>query len=270
MGNLANVYVQYVKNYYRSKSFYLMLTLILVISVLMTYFSLKYVNDLPAFLGKNVPFHVKKVLFYFLWAFVLINIPVFSSVFFGSPAISSEIENRTAYYIFPLPINRYKLYIGKYLSAFTVTFIIVLIYSAFEVIILHYLFGSIPISFLYSIGLLAIFIFTILSITFMISSIFNKNTYAYITVFIIYYIVFEAGSLIINLLYKITPIYLLNEAADIVEKVYLNINTSSFVSTPSLAPADNSEIYTSILIMIIYMIISFVAGIIIFERKEVS
>lgn len=272
MSKLSTIYLQYIKNYYRSKSFYLMLFLIIVISVMMTYFSLKYVNDLPRFLGSaSLPPALKETLFYFLWTFVLANIPVFASVFFGSPALSSEIENKTAYYIFPLPINRYKLYIGKYLAAVTVTLIIIAIYTVFELGTLGFLFKNMPsIDFYYSLGLLVLFILSIMSITFMISAIFNKNTYAYISVFIIYYIVFEAGSLIIELLYKVTPTYLLNEAATIIDRVYMNINTTDFLAKPSISPAPFSDIVLAMLVMIIYLVISFIIGMFLFERKEVS
>lgn len=272
MSKLSTIYFQYVKNYYRSRSFYLMLFLIAVISVMMTYFSLRYVNDLPRFLGSTeLPPALKETLFYFLWAFVLAEIPVFASVFFGSPALSSEIENRTAYYIFPLPINRYKLYIGKYLAAITVTLIIMAIYLIFEIGTLGFLFKNLPpVSFYYSLVLLVLFILSIMSITFMISAIFNKNTYAYISVFVIYYIVFEAGSLIIELLYKVTPTYLLNEAATIIERVYMNINTTDFLAKPSISPAPFSDVVLAALIIIIYLVVSFVIGMLLFERKEVS
>lgn len=239
---------------------------------MMIYFSFKYINNFPKFLGSSsIPITIKEALFYFLWTLILLYVPVFSAVFFGSPAISSEIENKTAYFIFPLPINRYKLYIGKFLAAFTVSFIIMIIYLIVEVGTLSYLFHSLPtIYFYYSLLLLIIFILTMTSVTFMISAIFNKNTYAYITVLLIYYIVFYAGSFIIELLYKIDPIYLLSDAASIIERAYMNINTADFFSTPSISPAPFADIIFSALIMVIYFIASFAIGLILFERKEVS
>ncbi|WP_287950221.1 ABC transporter permease subunit [Acidiplasma sp.] len=198
MSKLLTVYLQYIKNYYRSKSFFLMLFLIIIISAMMVYFSFKYVNDLPKILGSNaLPLGLKIALFYFLWSLILLYIPVFASVFFGSPAISSEIENKTAFYIFPLPINRHKLFVGKFLAAFSVTLVIVLIYIIVEAATLSFIFKKPPeIYFYYSLVLLILFVLSMTSLTFMISAIFNKNTYAYISVLLIYYIVFYAGSLI--------------------------------------------------------------------------
>ena len=273
MSKIATVYLQYIKNYYRSRSFFLMLFLILVIGFMMSYFSFKYINDLPKFLGGNVfTSSIRVELFYYLWTLVLLYVPVFASVFFGSPAISSEIENKTAYFIFPLPINRYKLFFGKYFAAFTVTMFIVGIYLVFEVVTLTYLLGTIPVTyFLDSCLMLILFIFSIMAVTFLISAIFNKNTYAYITVFVIYYIVFEAGSFIIELLYKYTPVYLLNEAGSIIERVYININPgNAFVTKVDINPAPFSDIILSAMIMIIYTVVALVIGMLLFEKKEVS
>jgi len=239
----------------------------------MSYFSFKYINDIPKFLGVvTLSSSIKVDMFYYLWTLVLLYIPVFASVFFGSPAISSEIETKTAYFVFPLPINRYKLFFGKYFAAFTVTMIIVGIYLLFEVVTLSYLLRAIPVYyFLESFMMLVLFILSIMAVTFMISAIFNKNTYAYITVFVIYYIFFEAGSFIIELLYKYMPVYFLNEAASIIERVYININPENiFVTSIDLNPAPFSDIMLAAMIMVIYAVIALVIGMLLFDQKEVS
>ncbi len=44
----------YFRNYYRSKSFYLMLIIAILVSVLLTYFSLKYINKLDLIIPKSL------------------------------------------------------------------------------------------------------------------------------------------------------------------------------------------------------------------------
>ncbi len=266
----------YFRNYYRSKSFYLMLIIAILVSVLLTYFSLKYINRLDLIIPKGLLSTLgnsgKEEIFGYLWAFVLLDLPVFASVFFGSTAISSEIENKTAFHIFLLPIGRVTLLVSKYLAAVAVTFITVLIYVAFQAAVFEYLFpGPLLLPFYQSLGLLLIFVFSITAFTFLISSIFNKNTYAYITVFLIYFLVFNAYEIIVEFLYKTTPYYLLNVAADAMEKVYLNISTNPFsTSSSTFAPATVGTLYTSIGVMVAYAIVSFAAALIIFDRKEVK
>lgn len=270
---LSTVYSHYLTNYYRSRSFYVMLILILLVSALMTYFSLKYSHGLPAFIGgaqlQNLPQPELMKVFGFIWAFVLLDIPVFASVFFGSPSVSSEIENKTAYHIFSLPIGRYTLLFGKYMAAFSVTLIISAIYMGFEAGVFGVIFHSLPtVAYLESFGLLILFILSVTSLTFLISSIFSKNLYAYITVFLIYFLVFNVINIILNLLYSYNAFFLLNNASSIMQRVFVNLSTSTFSSSGSFSPASTQEIFTSSLVMVLYAVIALVAALFIFERRE--
>ncbi|GGM78582.1 hypothetical protein GCM10007108_15950 [Thermogymnomonas acidicola] len=275
MSSLSTVYVHYLRNYYRSRSFYLMLILILMISSLMTYFSFRYYSKVPEFLAS---FHVTSLppvlryrVFAYFWAFVLTTVPVFASVFFGSPAISGEMENRTAYHIFQLPVGRFTLYSGKYLAALTVSVIIALIYIAFQVAVLRVLLGMGPVpQFYISLGMLLLFISTIMSITFMVSTFFSRNMYAYITVLIAYYIVLDALNIILQLLYNIDPYYLLNNVAASVEEAYLDVNITGFGAPGSLSPMPYATVARNAYIMVLYLVVAFVIGALIFERREVK
>ncbi|MCL4350798.1 MAG: ABC transporter permease, partial [Candidatus Thermoplasmatota archaeon] len=267
-------YLYYLKNYYRSRSFYLMFFMAVVVSLLLTYLSFKYLNDLAKF-ATNLSFIIsgptsKERILAYLWSFVLSTFPAFAAVFFGSPSISSEIETKTALHVFTLPIPRIILLIGKFLSSVTVTSAIVLTYTIFEVIVFQYLFNVLIIELLYSFLLTLMFVLAFSSVTFLISSLFNKNTYAYITALITYLLVFNAATIIIELLYSVTPYYLLNNAASITSRVYINIFFGITLSGGNTSPAPFSLIaYTSI-VMFLYFIISFGITAVIFERKEVK
>ena len=265
----------YFRNYYRSRSFYLMLVISLLVSGLMTFFTLKYVNELPLLFPNvnlsNIGYPTKEAIFGYVWSFVLIDLPVFASVFFGSSAISSEIENKTAFHIFTLPISRASLLMSKYLAAVLVTIVTISVYLVIQAVTFMYVF-PIPLIYNYfdALWLLIVFIFAMTAFTFMISSIFNKNTYAYITVFLIYFLIFNAYQVISEFLYRTTPFYLLYQAAGIVEKSYMNIALSPFNFSFSLSPAGTPEIIQSLVIMGIYTVVSLAVALIIFERKEVK
>ncbi len=275
-GKFGIVVSQYFRNYYRSRSFYLMLVISLLISGLMTYFSLKYIGNLHVTFGgfsfSSLSSSLKESAVLYLWAFVLSYLPVFSAVFFGSPAISSEIENKTAYHIFPLPIRRSTLLFGKLTAAVAVSYIIVSIYTIFEIISYVILFGSFPgIVFLYSYLLLLLFIISITAFTFLVSSIFNKNMYAYITVFLLYYLIFNALYIILDFLYNYNAFFLLSEAASIIERVFIDINTTVPGSTSlSLNGAGSGPIGIAAIVMVIYAVISIAGALILFDRKEVK
>lgn len=269
------VYSHYFTNYYRSRSFYLMLILILLISSIMSYLSFRYSNSLPPFLsGVNInslPSGEKLRIFSFLWSFLLVDIPVFAAVFFGSPAISSEIESKTALHIFSLPTGRYTLLSGKYLAALSVTLIVVSIYIAFEAAVLGIIFHSLPSMLFYkSYAMLALFSLSLVSLTFLVSSLFSKNLYAYITVFVLYFLVFNAVNFVLLLLYNYNAFFLLSNAAEIIQKVFVNESFGGISGSGSLSPAGTTEILRSSIVMVIYTVGAYVAALLIFERKEVK
>lgn len=249
-----------------------MLVVTLLVSLLLSYFSLKYIDRISV-IFPGLPAHLsptlKEKLLSYLWALVLLDLPVFASVFFGSPAISGEIENRTAYHIFPLPISRGVLLLSKYVAAVMITLAVLVIYLVFQGGILEYIFHlGLPSGYLLSVGLLVAFTFSIVAFTFLLSSIFNRNTYAYISVFLIYFLVFEAINVISEFIYKTVPFYLLDNAAQIITKVYIDTGSGLFSTSISINPAPASDILSSLSIIAIYGIVSLSAALIIFQRKE--
>jgi ABC-2 type transport system permease protein len=273
-GRLWIVFSQYFKNYYRSRSFYMMLFVSLMVSTIMTYFSLRYGSNIQVrfdgFTFNSLSSQLKENIMLYIWGIILSYLPVFSSVFFGSPAISSEIENGTAYHIFPLPIKRTTLLAGKLISAILVSFIVVSIYSLFELVNLEIMFGNVPwILFLYSYLLLLLFIVSITSFTFLVSAIFNKNLYAYITVFLLYYLIFNAVYIILEFLYNYNAYFLLNQAATIIERVFVNLNFLFPLSNSTINGASVGEMYSAAVVMFLYTVISVAGALVLFDRKEV-
>lgn len=252
-----------------------MLTITLLVSALLSYFSFVYITKLPSLFPSfkgffNTPGFSER-LTGFLWSFVLLDLPVFASVFFGSPAISSEIETRTAFYVFPLPIPRYILLLSKYFAAVSVTIIVIMIYILVQGFVFYSIFHGIIIqAYFISMGLTILFIFSIVALTFLISTIFNKNTYAYISVFLLYFLIFNAYTIISDVLYKVVPYYLLNNSATIIERVYLNLSTEFGNSSASPYGAGTSDIISSSLVMLVYIVVSLAGALILFERKEVK
>jgi len=107
--NFFNIYSHYFRNYYRSKSFYLILIIVALASVLMSYLTFKYSNRVSEMLPSRLISLSKvnsELLMMYLWAYIMSSLPVFASVFFSSPAISSEIEMRTGYFVFSQPVDR--------------------------------------------------------------------------------------------------------------------------------------------------------------------
>ena len=251
-----------------------MLFLDFFILALFTYFSLRYHSKLPAFFSRFVshpsPSLVQSA-FNYIWSIVLELLPVFSAVFFGSPALSSEIESRTAFNVFPLPVSRYTLHLGKFFAALTATALVLLIFGAGQYLNYLYIIHSLEgFSFYLSLGLALVFGLAILSITFLVSAIYNKNLYAYITVFLLYFLVFNAVNLIFEFLYNFTPALLLSNAADIILEVFINIDPFAFSTSFSIAPASSSTVIFDVSVMLLYTFVALALSLLIFDRREIK
>lgn len=257
-----------------------MLFLDLLILGLFTYFSFKYQNRLPAIFsafkgsgpGTTVSASLVRSGFNYIWSFVLQLLPVFAAVFFGSPALSSEIESRTAFNVFPLPVSRFVLHLGKFFAALTVTAVILGIFALgqfIDFLLVYHIFENS--TFYISILLSIVLAFSILSITFLVSSIFNKNLYAYITVFLLYFLIFNAINIVFEFLYGYAPVYLLSNAASIVYRVYINFDPFTFtLGAGSISPAPTSSIILDTSIMFLYALVTLAVSLIIFDRREVK
>lgn len=274
MSKILQVFLYYFRNYYRSRSFHMMLAIVLLISSLLMYFSITYSGSIDRLIKPliaNPPQELIRRLLDYIWNFALEYLPVLAAVFFGSPAISSEIEERTAFHIFPLPIGRYSLFIGKFFAAFAASFVISCVFLLFEWVAYLAIFAMFqPIQFYFSIGILLVFLFAILAITFLSSVIFNRNLYAYITVFVIYFLIFPSTSYVMNIFYGYTPSFLINVAAEILQRIYLNLSILSVFNRASINPAPLNQVYYSLLVMVAYGIMALILSMLIFERKEVK
>ncbi len=272
--NLSKVYFHFLRNYYRSKSFYIIFIITILASIVVSYLTFKYSGKISSLLPSklySLSRENEESLILYIWAYIMSSLPVFSSVFFSSPAISSEMENRTAFYIFTQPVDRTILVLGKYLAAVTASILSLLVYVFAEFYSTYAVFGFIETdSFLISFSMLFLFIFAISSFAFLFSSLFNKNMYAYISTFVTYFIIFYSVNIALSLLYSYNAFFLLNNASTIIERVYININPTLFISSFSLNGAGIHDIILSSTVFVIYTVVSLLLTLFIVENKEVK
>lgn len=110
--------------------------------------------------------------------------------FFGSSAIASEFHDRTYFTLFPNPISRESIWIGKFCAATTITIGMSALYYCIIEAGTYWRYEEIPIQILYSFGASMLSIFMIMSISFLFSSFLKSPTGAMILVFILFVMVF--------------------------------------------------------------------------------
>src|SRR4030043_815935 len=112
-------------DYFRSRRFFILLAITLLISALLTFIVGYYRPE--SFLSSDLSFYGS------WWGNSVTFVIVFSGIFFGGDAISGEFQNKTGYFGIPNPIRRSSIYIGKWLSALIASTIILGVFAAITV-----------------------------------------------------------------------------------------------------------------------------------------
>ena len=166
-------------DYIRSRRFYILLAITLSISALLT-FTVGYYRP-EEFLASDMTFYSG------WWGNTATFVVVLSAVFFGGDAISGEFQNKTGYFGVPNPIRRSSIYIGKWLSAFIASTVILGIFTGITVANGAYYFGSVPIEFVESVLFSWFYLVAVLGFTFLFSSLFKSSSYAILVTAILFH-----------------------------------------------------------------------------------
>ncbi len=248
-------------DYVRSRRFFILLAITLSISALLT-FAVAYYRPVE-FLASNLTFYSG------WWGNTASFVVVLSAVFFGGDAISGEFQNKTGYFGVPNPIRRSSIYIGKWLSAFIASTVILGIFTAITVANGAYYFGSVPIEFVESVLFSWFYLVAVLGFTFLFSSLFKSSSYSILVTAILFLFAFNIIQLVVTLLVHVEPWFLLSYGAGIIGNILTVPYPLHTVSVPGSALTMYSvTIPEGLAIIGVYFIITTVIGLILFERKE--
>ena len=253
-------------DYFRSRRFFILLALTLIISAILTVLVGYY---------RPQSFLLDSLSFYSSWwgnssTFVII----LGGIFFGGDAISSEFQNRTGYFSVPNPIRRSSIYIGKWLSAFTAATIMFLIFVAITIGNGIYYFGfNVPVEFGESLLFAWFYLAAVMGFTFLFSSLFKSSSMSIIVTTILFLFAFSLIQTLVETLVKVEPWFMLTYGAGIITSV-LTVPYPEHIHTQILAEGRftlttyNAYISEGLIIIAVYFIITAALGLFLFERKE--
>lgn len=254
-------------NYFRSRRFYVLMIIGLMISGILTGVVGYY---RPAgFIASALAFYSS------WWGLSVTFILVLSGIFFGGDAISGEFQNKTGYFLVANPLRRSSIYVGKWLAALTASLIIFAIFAAIAIGNGTYYFGAnIP----YQLGLSMLFsilyLVAILGFTFFFSSLFKSSSMSILMTTILFLFVFNIVQTLVTSLAQVEPWFLITYGAQIIGNVLTDPYPSHVTTTSGFGPNSpeftsyNATIPVGIAIMSIYFIVTAVIGLLLFERKE--
>jgi len=260
------------RDYLRSRRFAILLGIMLIISMVLT-----------AVVGYYRPasFVSSGVLSFYSgwWGMSVTFITVLSGLFFGGDAISGEFQNKTGYFTLPNPIRRSSVYIGKWLSAFIASSIVLLIFTAITITNESYYFGlNIPWQFAESVLFAWFYLVAVLGFTFFFSSLFKSTSYSILVTAILFLFAFTLIQTLVSALAQVEPWFILTYGSEIIGNVLLPTYPEHMTTTHGVFGGGNAATRTfttfnvtipeGLAIITIYFVVTAVLGLVLFERKE--
>ncbi|MDA4112060.1 MAG: ABC transporter permease [Thaumarchaeota archaeon] len=257
-------------NYFRSRRFFILLAITLLISGLLT-FAIAYEGDsIAGSPPQALPFYAT------YWGFASNLIVVFCAVFFGGDAISGEFQNKTGYFLVGNPIRRSSIYVGKWIAALTASLIMM---GVFTVICLgngfYWIGTSIPTQFVEAISFTLIYLVAALGFTFFFSSLFKSSSFSILVTVVLLLFGFSLIDTVVTNLIHVEPWFTLSYGSGIISNVF-TIPYPQHITTVSFGGGGRGPTLTEyiptipegLIIMVIYFALTAILGLLLFERKE--
>jgi ABC-2 type transport system permease protein len=258
-------------DYLRSRRFAILLTIMLIISAILTIVVAHYRPAGPL---------TSPLAFYSTWwgSFATFLVAL-SGIFFGGDAIAGEFQNKTGYFTVPNPVRRSSIYIGKWISAFIASSIILVIFAAITIANEAYYFGlNIPWQFGESFLFAWFYLIAVLGFTFFFSSFFKTTSYSILVSALLLLVAFGIIETLVQDLAQIEPWFILSYGAEIVGNVltspypqHVTKVSGAFGRGGAAAPtftSFNVTIPEGLAIITAYFAITAILGLVLFERKE--
>ena len=245
-------------NFWNSRAFLFMAFLTILVSILMiilTFFTLgsiiqSFVQE--GSVSLHLPEQLREATFNFIWGNIFLYIPILGSAFFAAGAISYELEQKTIYQLFSLPVSRDIILLGKVLSSFIATATVVSIYIAIQFVAYIIEFQALPSSYFIVYYLLALLLtFSDVSFGIAVSTFFTKQSNASISYLILYIVAMDIVSLIFSSS-GLNPILIKANADRIVYRVFMNLDPYVLYYGGSISPAPILQILFSVEILVAY------------------
>jgi len=178
--------------------------------------------DIPTKLQENVPVLLRipdSADMFAMFVTSMSALAILGAVFFAGDAIASEFERKTGYILFPNPVKRTTLVVGKYLACFIATATILAVAYLISAGASLAFYGQVPGGMLGSFALALALASGIISLAFAFSSVFKGGMGATIATLLTYMVVFSVISS--GLAYAgYNPWFMLDRAGDAITSTY--------------------------------------------------
>jgi ABC-2 type transport system permease protein len=197
---------------------------------------------------------------------------VICATFFGADSIVGEFQSRTGYLVFPTPMKREVLFLGKFIASMTSGIVVMTLFYlgvgglAFATV------GGVEADYLASYGFALEYLLAAMAIAYLISSIMKGTTGATVLTFFLFIMILPiidgismfsgvkvqgsltfAGGVIVNILMNPYPV-------DSTQDFGQGVSFSQFYPDPGIAA----------LVMVVYAVVALILSMILFKKKQLT
>ena len=199
-----------------------------------------------------------------------------AATFFGADAIVGEFENHTGYLIFPQPVTRTSVFLGKLVAAFILMALTMGTYYLVVAAATGIVKGSVPAELGYSFLLAVLYGTAALGVAFFLSSALRGTTMSSILTFAMLFFILPIADTIFSVAH-VRPDGSLAFAAGTISNVLTGPYPSAYPgdTTIPIGPGGTITIYSpavpiSIVVMVAWALVGFVLGWALFRRREMK
>ncbi|MDD4875825.1 MAG: ATP-binding cassette domain-containing protein [Dehalococcoidales bacterium] len=194
------------------------------------------------------------------------------TVFFAVDAIAGEFESHTGFMLFTNPVKHLTIIVGKYIASYISIAILIIFGYVIVGLSLLIIYGEVPFETVKSLGLALLFGGSVLSVTFFFSSI-SKGAMGATVITLVFIMVISGIIDAVLIMAKKPHWFMLSTNGDSVATVYGGYEVfMQGMNAPSafMGSIENPNISLSVLSMTIYLVIGFIAGLWISNRRQLA
>ncbi len=208
---------------------------------------------------------------YIGWVEILV---VLGATMFAGDAIVSEFQNRTGYLLFPNPVKRSTIFVGKYISTLGIVFLMLITYYGVAAVLTLGMTGGSTVLCVYSMLFALCYGAAAAALGFLISTVFKGSTGSLVLTFftLLMIIPMIAGILPLG---EIKPWFLLTFCGGVITTIMSTPYPQDVLQTIPIGGGENFTYWSyfpnvglSLVVLAIYVVVCLLLGMFLFKRRE--
>ncbi|MHC1605640.1 MAG: ABC transporter permease [Candidatus Methanofastidiosia archaeon] len=208
-GQMATIIKYEMLKFLRGKKLYIILAIIAIIMAALI--------GVPKAFGKPYPDSLEMMQFFTRFVSIVIILLV---TLFGADSVVYDFEKGTGFLLYPNPIRRKTIFVGKFLAALIVSIAVLSLYYILASTVDFGINGGIPPNTLYSLLLAIAYLTALMGVTFLISTVMKSTLASSVIVFALFFLILPMPAGILTIVGQ-KPWYILTSMSSVIEDILI-------------------------------------------------